>query len=189
MSLLVIHKILWLFVNTLTTDDKYSLFNRDNLAEPLRMQLCKKEIKNGLSQFLTAFLESRSNSKHFEKQMTLRGYVFPILQTAKDEVRQVSENSRFRRTFDKQHVQWCQTLSKSSQQNLQHTCWSIWTKFSRKCLLVIHKILWLFVNTLSDDDKYSLFNRDNLAEPLQMQLSKKEEKKSSFSIFDCIFGI
>ena len=51
------------------------------------MQLCKKEIKNGLSQFLTAFLESRSNSKHFEKQMTLRGYVFPILQTAKDEVK------------------------------------------------------------------------------------------------------
>ena len=87
MSLLVIHKILWLFVNTLSDDDKYSLFNRDNLAEPLQMQLSKKEKKNVLSQFLNAFLESRTNSKHFEEKMTLRGYVFAQLETKKIVVR------------------------------------------------------------------------------------------------------
>ena len=34
------------------------------------------------------------------------------------------------------------------------------------------KILGLFVNTLAIDEKYSLFNRDNLTQPIQMQLSK-----------------
>ena len=44
MSLLVIHKILELFVNLLTADDKYSLLNRDNLAQPIMMQLSNKKM-------------------------------------------------------------------------------------------------------------------------------------------------
>ena len=51
-------------------------------------------------------------------------------------------------------------------------------KFSRKMsLLVTHKSLSLFVNTLTADDKYSLLNKDNLAQPIQMQLSTKKKKK------------
>ena len=38
-SLLVIWKILGIFVNTLTANDKHSLINRENLTEPIRMQL------------------------------------------------------------------------------------------------------------------------------------------------------
>ena len=44
-------------------------------------------------------------------------------------------------------------------------------------LLVTHKSLSLFVNTLTADDKYSLLNKDNLAQPIQMQLSTKKKKK------------
>ena len=44
MSLLVISKILGLFVNTLTVDDKYSLRNSENLRQPITMQLFKKQI-------------------------------------------------------------------------------------------------------------------------------------------------
>ena len=36
-SLLVICKISRLFINTLTTDGKYSLFKRDNLTQPIQM--------------------------------------------------------------------------------------------------------------------------------------------------------
>ena len=36
---------------------------------------------------------------------------------------------------------------------------------------MICKILVLFVNTLTADEKYSLINRENLTEPDQMQLS------------------
>ena len=74
MSLLVIHKILELFVNLLTADDKYSLLNRDNLAQPIIMQLSNK--KNALSQVFTAILISRSNSKHFEKKDELSSLCF-----------------------------------------------------------------------------------------------------------------
>ena len=69
MSLLVTHKSLSLFVNTLTADDKYSLLNKDNLAQPIQIQLStKKKKKNAISHLLIAFLESRSKSKHFEKK-------------------------------------------------------------------------------------------------------------------------
>ena len=42
----------------------------------------------------------------------------------------------------------------------------------RMSLLVICKILGLFVNTLSVDDKYSLCNSDKLLQAIQIQLSK-----------------
>ena len=50
-------------------------------------------------------------------------------------------------------------------------------------LLVISKILGLFVNTLTADDKYSFHNSENLREPFQMQLSKKQKKYQSYALF------
>ena len=47
-------------------------------------------------------------------------------------------------------------------------------------LLVVSEILGLFVNTLAADDKYSLPNSENLWQPIEMQLSKKQ--KNFFSI-------
>ena len=41
-------------------------------------------------------------------------------------------------------------------------------------LLVICKILGLLFNTLSASGKYSLRGRENLLQPIQMQLSKKQ---------------
>ena len=58
----MIHKILRLFVNTLTVDDKYYLFNKVNLTQPIQMQLSKKEKK--FSEIFIAFLESILNFKH-----------------------------------------------------------------------------------------------------------------------------
>ena len=40
---------------------------------------------------------------------------------------------------------------------------------------MIYKILRLFVNTLTADDKHYLLNRDNLTQPIQMQLSQKQK--------------
>ena len=42
-SLLVIHKILRLLVNTLIADDKHYLLNRDNLSQRIQMQLSQKQ--------------------------------------------------------------------------------------------------------------------------------------------------
>ena len=41
-------------------------------------------------------------------------------------------------------------------------------------LLKIFEILGLFFNTLNADDKYCLRNSENLRQPIQMQLSKKQ---------------
>ena len=40
-------------------------------------------------------------------------------------------------------------------------------------MLVLSKILGLFVNTLTDDGKYSLLYRDNLTQQIQILLSQK----------------
>ena len=63
---LVIHKVLRLFVNTLTVDDKNYLVNRDNLTQPIQVQLSQKQ--KSLCEFSFAFLKSISNFKHLPKK-------------------------------------------------------------------------------------------------------------------------
>ena len=49
-------------------------------------------------------------------------------------------------------------------------------------------LLRLFVKTLTaHDDKHYLFNRDNLTEPIQMELSQKQNTFSHFFFFFCFF--
>ena len=47
-------------------------------------------------------------------------------------------------------------------------------------MLVLCKISGLFLNTLTDDDKYSLLYRDNLTQPIQILLSQKQKNFSKF---------
>ena len=54
-SLLAIHKILRLLVNTFTADDKYYLLNTKNLAHRIQMQISQKQ--KTFSQFSFAFLK------------------------------------------------------------------------------------------------------------------------------------
>ena len=60
------YKILSLFVNTLTADDKHYLLNRDNLTQPIQIQLSQKQ--KSFSQFFFAFLKSIFNFKHLPKK-------------------------------------------------------------------------------------------------------------------------
>ena len=46
---------------------------------------------------------------------------------------------------------------------------------------MLGKILGLFVNTLTDDDKYSLLYRDNLTQQIQILLSRKPKTFSKIS--------
>ena len=55
-----------------------------------------------------------------------------------------------------------------------------------KSLLDIYKIVRLFVNALTPDDKDDLLNRDNLTQPIQRELS---EKQKIFLTFFWIFKI
>ena len=73
--MLVLCKILGLFVNTLSEDDKYCLLYNDNLLQPIQILLSQKQ--KTFSQFFCAFLKSTLNFEHFEKKMTLIADVFP----------------------------------------------------------------------------------------------------------------
>ena len=113
--------------------------------------------------------------------MTLRTELFPKLKNAKNMVTSVFKKSGFKRSFGKQHSKRAQTLLNVSWQHLYHIYISIWRNLTfKKSLLVISKISRLFPNTLSADGKYSLLKRDNLTEPIQMQVSRKQKTFSQF---------
>ena len=84
-SLLVIYKILRLFVNTLTADGKHYLLNRDNLTQPIQMQLSQKQKK--FCEIFLAFLKSILNFTHSQSKMAFIAHVFPKLRAPKNVVR------------------------------------------------------------------------------------------------------
>ena len=55
------HKILRLFVNILTVDEKHYLLNRDNLTQAIQMELSQKQ--KTFSEFLFVFSKSMLNFK------------------------------------------------------------------------------------------------------------------------------
>ena len=115
-----------------------------------------------------------------KKKMTLIAYLFLRVRPAKNVVRYMCKKSRFRLTVRKEHSKRVSTLFKSDGKHLYHIYWSTGRQFSCKnSLLVICKSLRLFVNTMSAVDKCSLPNRDNLMQPIHMQLFQK--LKVSFS--------
>ena len=65
-SLVVIHKIPRLFVNTLTPDSKHYLLNRDNFTQRIQIQVTQKQ--KTFSEFLLAVLKSIINFKHLQKK-------------------------------------------------------------------------------------------------------------------------
>ena len=64
--MLVLWKILRLFVNTLTDDDKYSLLNRDKLTDSIQILLSQKQ--KTFPEFFSAFLKYTLNFEHSPKK-------------------------------------------------------------------------------------------------------------------------
>ena len=63
----MIHKILSLFVNTLTVNDKHYLLNRDNLTQTIQIQLSQKK-KTFFQFFFFTFLKSILHFKHLPEK-------------------------------------------------------------------------------------------------------------------------
>ena len=79
--MLVLRKILGLFVNTLSEDDRYYLLYKDNLLQPIQILLSQKQ--KTFSKFFSPFLKSTLISEHFQKKINLIADVFPKLLSAK----------------------------------------------------------------------------------------------------------
>ena len=68
----MIHIFLRLFVNTLTVNEKYYPFNRDNLTQPIQMQLPQKQ--KSFFEFFFTSLKSILNFKHLRKKDAPRSW-------------------------------------------------------------------------------------------------------------------
>ena len=55
-----------MFLNILAGDDKYSLFNRDNLRQHIQMQLPQKQ--KIFSEFAVSFLKSTLRFEYFQQK-------------------------------------------------------------------------------------------------------------------------
>ena len=87
----------------------------------------------------------------------------------------MSKKLGFTGPFDKQHGKVDQTLVKSKRHHFYQIYRSLWRQVSwKKSLLVLYKVLTMFVNILTADDKHFLVNRDNLRQPIHTQLSQKK---------------
>ena len=173
-SLLVICKVLWLFVNTFTADDKYSKLNRDNFTQQIQMEFSQKA--KAFSQLFSGVFKSWLKFEHFQKKVYPHTNVFRRLRTRKEALGYVSKKCSFAVYFDKQHSKGYQTHFKLLRWHVYHTDWSpIRTLILKKSVLVICKMLWRFINTFSADDNYSLLNSDDFMHGIQVQLLQKEK--------------
>ena len=97
----------------------------------------------------------------------------------------MSQKTRLREHFDKQHDKRVKRLFISESKNLYQIHWSLPSQLSWKTsLLLTCKIFWLILNTLAADEKFPVLNRNTLTIPIQMQLSQKQK---SFSQFFAVF--
>ena len=91
--------------------------------------------------------------------------------------------SCFRRPCDNQPVNGFQTLLKSARHHYYPIFPCIWDILSwKKSALVWSEILWLFVNTLTADNKYSPCNVHNFAQQVQTPLSQNQKTFWGFFI-------
>ena len=124
--LLVIYKILTLFINTFSADDKFSLSNKENLTEPIQMQLSQKQKK--FSRFFSAVWKPRLNFQHLKKKkITHIANVFLKSSTSKKEVISMSKKCCFTVLFNKQHNKCAQKLFKCELRQFHHILWLLET--------------------------------------------------------------
>ena len=115
--------------------------------------------------------------------MTVLGYLFPKLLFREEVATETSRRSFNRTPFGNQRVNGFQTPLKVARQLYYPFFPWISGKLNwRNTLLLWLKILRLFVNTLTADDKYFCRNMQNFLQQLQTLLSQKRKILSGFSI-------
>ena len=93
----MIHKILSLFVNTLTVEEKHYLLNRNNLTQTIQIKLSRKEKSFSEFFFFFAFLKSILNFEHLSKKLSLIADVYKEISALKN---MVHENLKSRVSED-----------------------------------------------------------------------------------------
>ena len=146
----------------MTADDRYSLLIRGNVLQHFQIQLCQNQ--KIFSEFFLTFSKFRLNFEHFQKKrwpskLTYL-WIYRLRKTWLDKRLKslvLEETSTSDMVNKPKH---CVNLNNST---FTIIYWPQRRQLRwKKYLWVISKILKLFVNPLTADDKCSLLNRDNL---------------------------
>ena len=116
-------EILGLLVNIVTADDKYTLLKRDKLTIPIQMHLHQK--CSNFSQFFAAFLKWSWNFEHFDKKNDAHRFCNFEITDTENVVRSISEKTRLRIPFDKQHGKRAKAQLKFASQHLYPIHWPL----------------------------------------------------------------
>ena len=136
---------------------------------PFKRNHLKKE--NLFLSFLFHWLNLHHILKIFNIEKMVIANVFPKLQNVKDLVRQHSKNCRFKTSFTSQHVKGSQTLEKSPWEHFYQIFAALWGEMIWKLAALLKlKIIGVFFNILTADDKYPLLDCENLRFPILMRL-------------------
>ena len=141
--------------------------------------------KNGrlFLDFLLKFWNAREIYNISKKRMRVLALLFPKLLFRTEVATETSRRSFFRTPFGNQRVNGFQRPLKVATHHYYPFFPWIWGKLSwKKTALLWLKILRLFANTLTADDKYSCRNTQNFLQQLQTLLSQKRNTFSGFFI-------
>ena len=122
--------------------------------------------------FLFLFWNFHQILKIFLKKMIVITNIFRKWQTVKNLVRPLSKKRPFRTSFESQHVKGSQTLVKSGWKHFYHIFSSLWEELIWKISpLDKFEILGGCVKTLIADEKYLVWDCENLLFPIQRELA------------------
>ena len=148
-----------------------------------QLQRLLSQKRETFSGFFIAFLKFAWNLEHFEKKDECPSLIFSVKYFPKEVATETSRRSFFRTPFGNQRVNGFQTTLKDARHYYYNFLPWIPGKLSwKKTALLWSKILRLFANTLTADDKYSCRKMENFPQQLQMLLSQKRKTFSGFFI-------
>ena len=148
-----------------------------------QLQTLWSEKRKTFSGFFIAFLKCAWNLQHLEKKDECPCLIISEIIFSEDIFTETSRRSCFRTPFGNQRLNGFQTPLKVARQNYYPLFQWIPGKLSWKnTALLWSKILRLFANKLTADDKYSCRNMKNFLQQLQTLLSQKRKTFSGFFI-------
>ena len=142
-------------------------------------------LKNGrlFLDFLLKFWNVREIYNILKKRMRVLAYLFSKLLFRKDVATETSRRSCFRTPFGNQRINGFQTPLKVATHYYYHFFpWNSGKLSWKKIPLLWSKILRLFANTLTADDKYSCRNMQNFLQQLQTLWPQKRKTFSWYFI-------
>ena len=140
-------------------------------------------VKNGtlFLDFLLKFWNMHEIYNILKKRMSVLAYLFPKILFSKEFPTETSKRSWFRTPFGNQRVNEFQTPLKVARNNYYPFFPWISGKLSwKKTAFLWSKMLRLFANSFTADDKYSCGNMQNFRQQLQTLLSEKRKILSGF---------